>query len=131
MGTLTRSHTPFTMVSCHVLYLRCPFGYSGVNCEDGKYKSLALLLSTWKTNMNPIQNSVLPLKASGSVIEREGPACSVSSGWSQPILPAGHRQQHLCYRKSQNSAPKAGRRLWTSSQSAKGILTSYLYSTVA
>lgn len=46
VGTLTRSHTLFTVVSCHVLYLRCAFGYTGVNCEDREYKSLALLLST-------------------------------------------------------------------------------------
>lgn len=71
VGTLAHSHTLFTMVSCHVLYRRCAFGYSGVNCEDREYKSLALLLSTWKTSINLIQNSVRSPKTSGSC-HREG-----------------------------------------------------------
>ena len=110
VGTLICSHMLFTMVSYYGLYFRCAFGYNGVNCEDSEYKSLASLLNTWKHWSHSEFNSVPQSLCLPSWRGRKS-ACSLSSLSCHPVPSLGHRQQHPCYRNSQNSAHEAGWRL--------------------
>ena len=72
----------FPTLSYSFLYFRCAFGYSGVNCEDCEYKSLALLLSFWETDIDHIQNSVQSPKVSD--IKRKK-ICLEFVFWVRPV----------------------------------------------
>lgn len=96
-------HRGSLTVSYRSLYFRCAFGYSGLNCEDSEYESLAIinkLLNIWEISSDPIQHPAQSFKVSvlfHKERDRLPPVCLL--GPAMPCPPLGYEQQPLCRRK--------------------------------